>query len=90
MRLRQKAIANETIIIMFIPDLVKNKFNIHALYNAHVVIFLIILLLIDLYAFQAFRFVTRGYSQYCNSLDKNSLLVCFMLLFFVNRSYAIY
>jgi predicted MPP superfamily phosphohydrolase len=31
--------------------------------NAHVVIFLIILLLIDLYAFQAFRFVSRGYSQ---------------------------
>lgn len=31
--------------------------------NAHVEIFLIILLLIDLYAFQAFRFATRGYSQ---------------------------
>ncbi len=31
--------------------------------NAHVVIFLIILLLIDLYAFQAFRFASRGYSQ---------------------------
>jgi predicted MPP superfamily phosphohydrolase len=31
--------------------------------NAHVVIFLFILLLIDLYAFQAFRFVTRDYSQ---------------------------
>jgi hypothetical protein len=31
--------------------------------NAHIVIFLIILLLIDLYAFQAFRFASRGYSQ---------------------------
>jgi uncharacterized protein len=31
--------------------------------NAHVLIFLLILLLIDLYAFQAFRFLTRGYSQ---------------------------
>jgi uncharacterized protein len=31
--------------------------------NAHVVIFFIILLLIDLYAFQAFRFATRGYSK---------------------------
>jgi uncharacterized protein len=31
--------------------------------NAHMVVFLIILLLIDLYAFQSFRFVTRSYSQ---------------------------
>jgi len=31
--------------------------------NARIVIFFIILLFIDLYAFQAFRFATRGYSQ---------------------------
>ena len=31
--------------------------------NSHMMIFLIILLLIDLYAFQAFRFITRGYSK---------------------------
>ena len=31
--------------------------------NAHIVIFIFILLLIDLYAFQAFRFVTKGYSK---------------------------
>ncbi len=32
-------------------------------FNAHVLIFFIILVFIDLYAFQAFRFVTRSYSQ---------------------------
>jgi predicted MPP superfamily phosphohydrolase len=31
--------------------------------NANIMIFLIILFLIDLYAFQAFRFITRGYSK---------------------------
>ena len=31
--------------------------------NARIVVFLIILILIDIYAFQAFRFASRGYSK---------------------------
>jgi hypothetical protein len=52
--------------------------------NAHIMIFLIILLLIDLYAFQAFRFVTRDYSQtairWINTLYWFVSCFCFALI----------
>ena len=52
--------------------------------NAHIMIFFIILLLIDLYAFQAFRFVTRDYSQtairWINTLYWFVSCFCFALI----------
>ena len=52
--------------------------------NAHIVIFIFILVLIDLYAFQAFRFVTRNYSQtairWINTFYWFVSIFCFLLI----------
>lgn len=59
-------------------------------YNAHVVIFLLILVLIDLYAYQAFRFITKSYTK--TAIRRIKILYwivsgfCFMLLILMQFS----